>query len=619
MADDLLARLQSAEALRALDVEFARLLMRLDPVGGEALGIAAAAASAALADGHACIPVTQIDTWLAAAASLSTNIRLPESAEMLHALRSSPMVGDDVDAMDLPLILDHSERLYLRRYFDYEQRISDALQLRANALATSPDPAFPDPAWLRVQLARWFTLTSDAIDWQAVAVALGVRSRFLVISGGPGTGKTTTVLWLLLVLLEFAQAQGQPLPRIRLAAPTGKAAARLGEAIRIGKERVADADESLATIGEDCASTLHRLLGYRPGDGKFRHDRNNPLPADIVIVDEASMIDLPLMAKLLDALRPDTRLILVGDRAQLASVETGSVLASLARIGTDNAYSPAIAEWLDAATGFALPRSDAGTPLADAMVELQHSHRFGADSEIGRLASAIRAGDTDNALGELHASNASGIDWRHGDAAALTQHVRSHWLEAYRGLLAASTPADALIVANGFRILTAVREGPFGCIAINRLIERALSDSTRNGEWFHGRLVLITANDYRHDLFNGDIGIAFRGDDDALAVWFAGSGNALRAFAPSSLPAHESAFAMTIHKSQGSEFDSVAIVLPDSPNRVLSRELLYTGVTRARSRVSIWADAPIVQTAIERRIERWSGLADLLMPAMERF
>jgi len=599
-----LDRLQQAGALRAVDVEFARLVARLDGRGDAALALAAAAASQAVAQGHSCLPLDAVGEVLQAPAGEPLRVALPEASALRAALAASALVGTPDAPRAAPLVFDGEGRLWLRRYFEQERRVADGLRARAQRLRL-----LADPAALRARIAHWFP-RRGGIDWQAVAVALGLRTHLAVISGGPGTGKTTSVLWLLVALLENAQAQGRPLPRIRLAAPTGKAAARLGESIRERKAALDCSDEVRAAIREDEAATIHRLLGFVPRAG-FRHDRAHPLAADVVVVDEASMIDLPLMARLLDGLADDAALILLGDVDQLASVEAGHVLASIgARGEAANRYSAAAAADLRALTGFTVPRTDAPLPLGDAFVELQHSHRFGGASGIGRLARAIRAGDADAAVGVLREGGGD-VAWHDAAAAA----PPPAWFAQHRALATAASPQDALAAAARFRILTALRAGPSGCVAINRVLESELGDAAG---WYHGRLVMITANDYRHGLFNGDVGIAWRAADGRLEVWFAGEGEALRAFAPYTLPAHEPAFATTVHKSQGSEFDEVAIVLPDAPSRVLGRELLYTAVTRARSRAVVHGPEAVVRAAVARRIERWSGLADRLREEARR-
>ncbi|MEO7326320.1 MAG: exodeoxyribonuclease V subunit alpha [Dokdonella sp.] len=601
-----LARLQQAGALRAIDVEFARLLKRLDGRDDDVFALAAATASQAIAQGHSCLPLSAYVDVLAAAASEPLRVVLPVPALMRESLATSTLVSHASKPGSAPLVFDGGDRLWLRRYFDYEGVVAAGLRARARSLRP-----LEDIATVRARLMQRVPRTQE-INWQAIAVALGLRSRLAIVSGGPGTGKTTSVLWMLIALLEAAQAQGAPLPRIRLAAPTGKAAARLGESIRERKAGIPCSDAVRAAIRENEASTIHRLLGYRPHAG-FRHDRNNPVAADVVVVDEASMTDLPLMAHLLEGLAENTALILLGDVGQLASVETGHVLASIGASATEvNRYTPAVADDLAAMTGFAVPHAESpAVALADAFVELQDSHRFGADSGIGQLAHAIRAGDADAALAVLRA-NANDVVWRRGDRVQLAHSVREEWVAAYRGIGDADTAPAALALATRLRILTALRDGPFGNISINRAIEESIGGGAG---WYQGRLVMVTANDYRRGLFNGDIGVAWRTPAGDIEVCFPAADGALRAFAPYTLPAHEPAFAMTVHKSQGSEFDAVAIVLPDAPNRVLGRELLYTAVTRARTRVVVHGEEGIVRAAIAHHLQRWSGLPDRLRDA----
>ncbi len=589
MNDALLQQLQRLGALRAIDVEFGRLMGRMqaeaapnDAHTADHLALLAAGASQAIAQGHSCLPVHRLAEVLSAASSDVALPVVPDTVSLAASAAASLLVGATTGKTTAPLICD-GERIWLRRYHDYEVRVARALVSRARAR-----PPIDSPDVIRARLARWFELDGE-INWQAVAVALGLRSRLAIVSGGPGTGKTTTVLWLLAALLESARDRRMPLPRIRLAAPT---------------------------IREDSASTLHRLLGYRPNGG-FRHDRGNPVAADVVVVDEASMIDLPLMARLLDALREDTTLILLGDVGQLASVEAGHVLAALGASGeAANRYDVPTAAWLSEVTGFEVPlaASDAEpaqSPLADAFVELRTSHRFGSDSGIGRIAAAIRAGDTETVVRVLGEEDTD-VAWQPLDRDGLAHVLEAKWLAHALGIGAAADAGAALDVANTFRILTALRNGPFGSVAINRAIETQVGGG---GAWYHGRLIMITANDYRHALFNGDIGVAWRSPEGRIDVVFTGENGTLRVFAPYTLPAHEPAFAITVHKSQGSEFDKVVVVLPDLPNRVLGRELLYTAVTRARQHVTVHGSETIVRTAVAHRIERWSGLADKLCEA----
>jgi exodeoxyribonuclease V alpha subunit len=452
-------------------------------------------------------------------------------------------------------------------------------------------------------------MTPGETNWQAVAAAAALRHRFTVISGGPGTGKTYTVLRLIRLLVDAAAATGQPFPEIRLAAPTGKAAARMMESIHRG---LADLPEGarLAERLPDQASTLHRLLGLRQGSTRPRHDRDHPLTADAVVVDEASMVDLPMMAKLVDALPAGARLILLGDRYQLASVESGSVLAELCDGAGINAFSgeqrEAFASLLGSET---VTASDPASALSDHVVTLRTSHRFHPESPIGRFAAAVNEGNAEAALdaardgsGEIRLELAEATD---------LGRLAEVMARAYGPLIETDDPAHALAVLDRVRLLTATRVGPAGVQAMNRRIGYLLAEAhgfDPDRPWFHGRPVIVLHNDYRAGLFNGDTGICLRGPDGGLRVWFRAE-EGVRALLPTSIPDHETVFAMTVHKSQGSEFHEVHLLLPPQDSPVLSRELVYTGITRARDRLTVYGSPEVLATAIARRVTRRSGLA----------
>ena len=429
--------------------------------------------------------------------------------------------------------------------------------------------------------------------------------------------------------MEAAQSIGQTPPVIRLAAPTGKAAARMMESIRTGLTSFASS-ESLGTWLPDQATTLHRLLGLHGGTVLPRHDRDNPLAADVVIVDEASMIDLPMMAKLADALPDHGRLILLGDRYQLASVESGSVLAELCSAAGLNNFSPvqceALSRLLPSLQRVALShlppaqQTVLGSPeeapnpsqLADHVVTLQTSHRFHPRSPIGRLASAVNAGNADAAMAVgREGSDDVRIDFRgSSDLDALARKLA----DAYAPLLDARTAETAIEVLDSVRLLTATRIGPAGAVAMNQRIfahlaqQRVLDNQQR---WFHGRPVMVLQNDHRIGLSNGDTGVCLVGDDGQMRVWFRTAGG-LQMLLPSAMPSHETAFAMTVHKSQGSEFDTVWLLLPPTDSPVLSRELIYTGITRAKTRLTLLGTEVVFRSAVDRVIQRDSGLADRL-------
>jgi exodeoxyribonuclease V alpha subunit len=618
-----------------LDVHFADFLVRRNGADSPPLRLAALLVSRAGRAGHICLnladmagrPVVPADSggeggpW---AASQSVPVRarptgnpmetnIPPTAPDLEAWRetllNTAVVGRPGDFR--PLILDEQNRLYLHRYHEYEQTLAEEIRRRL------AEPPQVDRGNLAEGLRALFP-AEDAGDpaetnWPQVAAAAALTRRFCVISGGPGTGKTTTVARILALLLQ----QHGPDFRVALAAPTGKAAARLSEAIRQQREKL---PKSVRDAVTGAAVTLHRLLGWLPGPGRFRRGPENPIPAEAVVVDEASMVDLALMSRLASALRPDARLILLGDRDQLASVEAGAVLGDICDTGTVHRFSKKFCEALSDLTG-APPSCDFAqaetADLADGIVELQRSYRFKESSGIRAVSRAVNAGDGDAALRRARSGEFDDIGWRPLPAraeleAALTEPVRRTF-GAYLKQL--GEPEAAFSAFNGFRLLCAVRSGPFGVENVNRLAERILRRAGMikgGGEWYPGRPVMVTRNDYSLRLFNGDVGLVLPDDKGGTAVFFPEESGGLRRVAPLRLPAHETVFAMTVHKSQGSEFDRLLLLLPDADAAVLTRELVYTGLTRAIHRADLWAAPRILRAAVERPIRRTSGLRDAL-------
>lgn len=504
-----------------------------------------------------------------------------------------------------PLVLDEAGRLYLRRHYDLECRLAAALRARATALA-APAAA----ATLAALLERFFAPRPDGRpDRQRLAAALALLRRLTIISGGPGTGKTTTVAALLGCLLSL-----QPALRIALAAPTGKAAARMLEALRGRAERLpAELRERLP----DEAWTVHRLLGVTPQAGRFRHHADNPLPFDVVVVDEASMLDLALATRLIDAVPPGARLILLGDKDQLAAVEAGAVFADLSAAST---FSLSCAAQLAPLAGHA-PESSGHGALPDSVVWLTESHRFAADSGIGRLAAGINAGEGHTTLDWLRASADPAAQWLEDAGRAPGEALFARCEAGYAAYLAAlradaGDPQAAFAAFERFRVLAAVHQGARGVQALNRRIGQWLrgalahpADRGPGAEWYPGRPVIVLRNDYLLGLYNGDVGLCLADRAGLLQVYFPAAGGGFRALAPLRLPPHETAFALTVHKAQGSEFDAVLMVLPDAASPVLTRELLYTGVTRAARQVTLAGSAPAFATACGRRTARHSGLA----------
>lgn len=537
--------------------------------------LAAALAARAVGDGHSALELARAADWFARLDSHGKPPALPLPDDWQAALRATAAVHVHVAGAPVqmvPLVMDSAQRLYLRRYFEYECAVARQLAALARAEgeeAGASGPGVPVPGSRSVEL--------DPEQRRVVTTALG--HRLTVITGGPGSGKTSSVAHILAARLRVGPA------RIALAAPTGKAAARLAESMRAQVARMG-LQETIDTQIPREAATLHRLLGITPWRAQPRRHGGNPLPFEVVVVDEASMIDLPLMARLLDAIAPDARLVLLGDPDQLSAVEAGSVL-------------PALVE------------AAAAAPLAGCHVALSTSHRFGGGSALGRLAQAIVEGNADAALAVLPAEG----DVRRVDVASPSTVVDATF-DGYAPVFAAGSRAEALAAARGFRVLTALRRGPFGCLALDRAIGARLKRAhglRADAEWWRGRLVMITANRDELGLYNGDTGVVWPDAGGILKVWFDGV-DGPRAFAPAALPPHEGAFALTVHKAQGSEFERVALVTgPESP--VLTRELLYTGVTRARSGVVIHADAETLRAGIANRTLRMTGLADRLREA----
>ena len=587
-----------------IDVHFASSMTRLAGVALPEVAAAAALASHATVSGDVCVRLGDF----AGRAVPTFGITAPPVEEWMRVLGESPVVGAPGDFR--PLVLDDAGRLYLHRYWDYERRVAE------NLLARAVGADDVDDKRLREGLRRYFPHAEDS--GQKLAAATAVLRRFCVISGGPGTGKTTTVVKILALLCD--QARGR-LPAVGVAAPTGKAAARVQDAIRAALDRL-DVDLVTREGMPKQAFTIHRLLGARPDSVYYRHDRARPLPLDVLVVDEASMADLALMAKLLDALPPRARLILLGDKDQLASVEAGAVLGDVC---SRRGYSTAFAKRLAAASGVAasqIPRAAEGdSPLSDSIALLERSYRFGAASGIGTLARLVNAGESSQALALLKSGAHADIAWQTTTAGELRSRLAESAAEGFRpyfDAVRAALPAEEIFARfNALRVLCAHRRGSAGVLAVNRIVEDVLETngliSTLHA-WYAGRPVMITRNDYDLRLFNGDVGIALPDPDGRLKVFFSGA-EGLRSFAPARLPDHETVYAMTIHKSQGSEFGRVIIVLPPEMSPVLSRELVYTGITRAVSRVDIWGAEAVFCEAVERRLVRASALQERLWGA----
>ena len=607
----LLDALHKGGHLRTLDHALAQSLRRLDRDTPDAVLAAAALASLAVAKGHAGVRLGAAD------ALVEAEIAWPDADAWTRQLAASRWVDTPDDATAVadphaPLVLEGG-LLYLRRYREYER----ALALGLQRIATQPVPeAGIEP--LALLFARLFPQATHD-DRQALAAALALRHALLLVTGGPGTGKTTTTARLLVLLVAQALHAGRASPRIALAAPTGRAAERMAESVRQAVQALAamGVDADLLAALPTSGTTLHRLLGTIPDSPRFRHDGDNPLPFDVVVVDEASMIDLPLMAKLVDAVASGTRLVLLGDPDQLPSVEAGDVLAAiLGAAGQGNAIAQddndALRPLLGDTHAFTQAQEASEARFPGIRVHLQRGWRQSEALDLAPLAAAVREGDADAALAQLRAGTLSNVHFHEGLADPL-ELQRDDLLAHFRALGHAATPADALAQSTRLRLLTAVREGPQGARTLNARIERLLAEGGGAGRapqgHFQGQLLIVTENSYRHRLFNGDIGVCMRDAAGTLVAWFPGDdAGHPRAFHPAALPAHESAFAMTVHKAQGSEFDTVWLLLPARGNRVLSRELVYTGITRARRALHVAGSEAVIREALARHAGRWSGL-----------
>jgi exodeoxyribonuclease V alpha subunit len=572
----------SLDALRALDRALARWVLAM----GGSLRLAELA-------GHASFAEAQGDTCLV----LGEHATLALDDAELAALRAQALVGDG--ARLSAFVIDAQARFYLWRNYRHEQQIAVAIAQRRASTAHTPAAAFAH------DLAQLFPgADRELTARQQDAVAAVVGRRWFVLTGGPGTGKTTTVLRMLLMLARHARDR---LPTIQVAAPTGKAAQRLTTSLREGIAQLsATLDDDwralLACIPEGDAQTVHRLLGWQPAQDRYARHRGNPLAGDIVVVDEASMLDLAMLRALLDAVRRESILILVGDAEQLSSVGAGSVLMDVVA---------------------AMERG-----AAPDLVRLQHVFR--ADRSLVAFNEAIRTGDTQALRAAVEASGGHAglrmVDTESGLHRALREWADGIAQEPPPIASSAAAAVNALRHVARRQLLCGLREGPFGVIAANRIIEQRLRERfgiEPDGGPYAGRAVLITRNDYARQLFNGDVGLVLADADGDLGVWFAAADAdgmpSARCFAPQSLPPHEPAFALTVHNSQGSEYPQVAVLLPpERDNPILSRQLLYTGVSRARMNVALWGTPAAIEACLQRPLLRQGGLRARLAEAASR-
>lgn len=613
-----LHELRAEGVISPIDWQFANYIGRIDATPEVIL--AAAAVSHALGQQNSCVDLQQ--RCAAGEAIAGSGIAPPPLPQWRQALRDSAVVATPGQLG--PLMLEQN-RLYLSRYHYYEGVVASGIGHRSR-------PEAVDEAWLGERLGHYFSSPPGEFDGQKLAAAVALSRRFCLIAGGPGTGKTTTVVKVLALLREWGQRNGLR-QRIAMAAPTGKAAARLAQAIRSALLHDPAIDSRLAAGISSDVTTVHRLLGPLPGSTRFRHTADSPLSCDILLIDEASMLDLGLMAQLLSALRPHARLILLGDRDQLPSVGVGQVLQDLfASLPPEDvtdglSYSPPQRQLLERLCAFELPPATGGEPgVGDGIALLRHSYRFTADSGIGELAAAVKAGDASAARGLLqHAGKANADDleqlspdpgseaWLEKLAAPYLELTRA-WLDHDLG------EVEKLRLLDHYRILCALREGSTGVTELNQKIERYLSRQglapPLSGS-FAGKPIMIVENSYPLQLYNGDTGILLRADGGQLYACFEGAEGTPRRLPLGRLPLWESSYAISVHKSQGSEYRHAALVLPPadalgSLSPLLTRELIYTAITRARDRLTLACSVDVFCAGLSRRVHRASGLAEKL-------
>lgn len=603
-----------------LDRHFARFIARVFKEEKEEVLLAAALASWSASGGNICLDLRTL-AESPPAGKKSEVCLLSETDEWLSILSQSPAVGVPGDFK--PLILDDAGRLYLYRYWEYEKVLADYISEKINDCGGIGNGAGgSDLSLFREKLNLFFPADADGnLNRQRLAAAASLLKRFFVISGSPGTGKTTAATGIIALLIELSP---QDKLSVALTAPTGKAAARLQETVKKTKESVPCSEKVRAAIPEK-ATTIHRLLQSEPHSPYFRYNRENHLPVNVIVVDEASMVDLPLLSKLVQAVPGSARLILLGDKDQLTSVEAGAVMGDICGFASPDIFSQDFMERLEIITGDNLIGSllAGGPRMSDCIVELKKNYRFKEESGISRVSAAVNRGDAQTAVSLFKSGTFEDINWREPRYDRFLPFLKEAVLEGFRDYfraLVAGDPEEIFASFDSFRVLCALRQGPLGVQTVNDIIERVLREGGMilpGRRWYPGRPVMITKNDYQQRLFNGDVGIALHDPEgiDELSVFFQDAADVVRKIAPMRLPEHETVYAVTVHKSQGSEFDRVLLILPDRDAPVLTRELVYTGITRARKSVEIWSTEEIFRNALTRRVRRASGLGDALWGA----
>ncbi|MAD76584.1 MAG: exodeoxyribonuclease V subunit alpha [Rheinheimera sp.] len=659
-ADEMLELWHSQGWLRPLDLAFARFIARYEPAQ-PLVWLAAALCSYQIKQGHVCLDLAKLAANPLATLGLSRELSLSQQQALQHQFASVSLTQwqavitqsavVDNGAGSNPMVLV-AQRLYLRRYWQYEFDI--ASEIKQRLVQTETIAELPPAGALRPLIEQLFQGGSPSAqrvkpDWQQLACAVACRSAFTVITGGPGTGKTTTVVRLLALLQLLQLRQNAPLLEIRLAAPTGKAAARLKESISGAVDRLALLDipgyNQIQQAVPTNVSTIHRLLGIKAGSKSLRYNRYQPLPLDVLVLDEASMVDVEMMAALLQALPPEARIILLGDKDQLSSVEAGALLAELCKKASAGDYLPATAAWLTEQTGQSVPDgliNPDGSILSQHIVMLRYSHRFGQDSGIGQLAAMVNKGEFDPVIWQQHPSELLLLQAVSSSDASFQQLIlngkKLNGAFGYQHYLSVASRAftdqpqfaepeqqdswakKVLEAYSCFQVLAVTRKGGWGVEQLNLSIQTILAKAgliDSEHQWFAGRPVMITRNDYQLGLMNGDIGICLpkvlRQPDGSLSsslrVAFAVA-EGIKWVIPARLNAVETVFAMTVHKSQGSEFRHTVLAIAEHDTGMLNRELLYTAITRASARFTlVCADPHHLAAAVQRQTTRSGGLS----------
>lgn len=557
--------------------------------------------------GHVCV---DLDIKALSSALKEAGISDTSPGDIIKALKDSPAVGN-TDSK-LPLIMPGEKYLYLKKFWDHQEKIVSFIN------SGNKDLLPVDNGHLTQLAEKYFSPLKKEYDWQMGAAICAASNRFSVITGGPGTGKTTTAARILCILTEMIEMQSGRKPRIFVAAPTGKAAARISSSISKALHELNDKGIA-CSINIENSCTIHRLLGIGHNTYRPRFNENEKLPADVLLIDEASMIDMAMMSSIMSAMKKGARLILMGDKDQLASVEPGAVLADICSAGPAKDFSSKAAKnlKLDPNHPGLLLREYEG--FFDGVVELCKSYRFSENSGIGLLAFAVKEQNSTKASEILSDSKYNDIEWTKSyDEKSLKKILKNIAGSILSETVLSDDPEKALKMMDEFRILCSVRQGPSGTENINELMRLILHEmklAPGKGDWYHGRQIMITQNDYQLGLFNGDTGIAMREDGHKrnLKIFFRTGNGEIKAIHPSRLGKHETVYATTVHKSQGSEFDKVVFLLPDKDSEAVAMELAYTAITRAKKEFVLIGQENIFVSAINRRTKRTSGLKDRLL------